>query len=63
MFVEGECLKMDVCIVEMVKFMENVFCDVNIVFVNELLLICDWLKINVWELICLVNYYLCVNIL
>lgn len=47
----------------MVKLIENSFCDVNIVFVNELLFICDKLDINVWELIFLVNWYFCVSIL
>lgn len=62
-FFEGECVVINLCIVEMCKLMENSFCDVNIVFVNELLLICVDQGINVWELICLVNCYLCVNIL
>lgn len=48
---------------ELVKLVENVFWDVNIVFVNELFIICDKFDINVWEFIKLVNCYLWVNIL
>lgn len=61
-FVKGECIVINVCMVEMVKLIENLFCDVNIVFVNEFFLVCNKLKINVWELICLVNCYFCVSI-
>lgn len=61
-FFEGECVVINLWMVEMCKFIENSFCDVNIVFVNELLLICVDQGINVWELICLVNCYFCVNI-
>jgi UDP-N-acetyl-D-glucosamine dehydrogenase len=36
---------------EMVKLLENTFRAVNIALVNEVLLMCDRLKINVWEVI------------
>lgn len=32
-------------------------------FVNEFFIICDSVGIDVWEFICLVNKYFCVNIL
>ena len=47
----------------MAKLTENAFRDVNIAFANELSLICDRLKINVWELIRLANHHPRVNIL
>ncbi|SEA62553.1 UDP-N-acetyl-D-mannosamine dehydrogenase [Paraburkholderia sartisoli] len=62
-FVEGECLKTDARTAEMAKLTENAFRDVNIAFANELSLICDRLKINVWELIRLANHHPRVNIL
>ena len=48
---------------EMAKLTENAFRDVNIAFANELSLICDRLKINVWELIRLANRHPRVKIL
>lgn len=62
-FVEGEVLEIMLKMVEMVKLIENVFRDVNIVFVNEFFMFVDDMNIDVYELIKLVNYYLCVNIL
>ena len=48
---------------ELVKLTENAFRDVNIAFANELSVICDKLRINVWELIKLANMHPRVNIL
>lgn len=62
-FVEGECLRTDARTAEMAKLTENAFRDLNIAFANELSLICDKLKINVWELIRLANHHPRVNIL
>ena len=62
-FVKGECLRTDARTAEMAKLTENAFRDVNIAFANELSLICDHLKINVWELIRLANHHPRVNIL
>lgn len=39
-FFEGECVVINSRTAEMCKFIENSFRDVNIVFVNELSLIC-----------------------
>lgn len=61
-FVQGEMIEIDVCIVEMSKLMENIYRDVNIVLVNELIKICNNLNINVLDVIEMVNKYLCVNI-
>jgi UDP-N-acetyl-D-mannosaminuronic acid dehydrogenase len=47
----------------MCKLTENAFRDVNIAFANELSLICDRLKIDVWELIRLANRHPRVNVL
>lgn len=62
-FVKGECVITDARTAEMCKLTENSFRDINIAFANELSLICDRLKINVWELIQLANRHPRVNIL
>ncbi len=62
-FVKGDCFITDAKTAEMAKLTENSFRDVNIAFANELSLICDELKINVWELIKLSNRHPRVNIL
>lgn len=48
---------------EMAKLTENAFRDVNIAFANELSVICDAQKIDVWELIKLANLHPRVDIL
>ena len=48
---------------ELAKLTENAFRDVNIAFANELSLICDQLRIDVWELIRLANRHPRVKIL
>lgn len=63
LFVRGECLLTNARTAEMAKLTENSFRDVNIAFANELSIICDQLKINVWELIKLANRHPRVNIL
>lgn len=62
-FVRGECVVTNARTAEMAKLTENSFRDVNIAFANELSMICDKLKINVWELIKLSNRHPRVNIL
>ncbi|WP_018294788.1 UDP-N-acetyl-D-mannosamine dehydrogenase [Mariprofundus ferrooxydans] len=62
-FVKGECHVTNARTAEMAKLTENSFRDVNIAFANELSIICDTLKINVWELIKLSNRHPRVNIL
>jgi UDP-N-acetyl-D-mannosaminuronic acid dehydrogenase len=62
-FVRGECVVTNARTAEMAKLTENSFRDVNIAFANELSMICDRLKINVWELISLANRHPRVNIL
>lgn len=63
LFVRGECLLTDARTAEMAKLTENSFRDVNIAFANELSMVCDHLKINVWDLIQLANRHPRVNIL
>lgn len=63
LFVEGECNLTDARTAEMCKLTENAFRDVNIAFANELSIISDHLKIDVWELIRLANRHPRVNIL
>jgi UDP-N-acetyl-D-mannosaminuronic acid dehydrogenase len=62
-FVRGECVITNARTAEMAKLTENSFRDVNIAFANELSVICDKLKINVWELVKLANRHPRVNIL
>ena len=62
-FVRGECIVTNARTAEMAKLTENSFRDVNIAFANELSIICEKLKINVWELIKLANRHPRVNIL
>jgi len=62
-FVRGECFITNARTAEMAKLTENSFRDVNIAFANELSVICDKLKINVWELVKLANRHPRVNIL
>lgn len=62
-FVTAEIHETDARTAEMVKLSENAFRDVNIAFANELSLICERLKIDVWELIGLANNHPRVNIL
>lgn len=62
-FVRGECIVTNARTAEMAKLTENSFRDVNIAFANELSIICDKFKINVWELIELANRHPRVNIL
>jgi UDP-N-acetyl-D-mannosaminuronic acid dehydrogenase len=47
----------------MAKLVENAYRDVNIAFANELSLICDHLKLDVWEVIKMANHHPRVNIL
>lgn len=63
MAVKGECHVTNARTAEMAKLSENAFRDVNIAFANELSLICEEMKINVWELIELANRHPRVNIL
>jgi UDP-N-acetyl-D-mannosaminuronic acid dehydrogenase len=62
-FVKGECFETTARTAEMCKLTENAFRDVNIAFANELSIICDELKINVWELIRLANRHPRVSVL
>ncbi|MFT6916069.1 MAG: UDP-N-acetyl-D-mannosaminuronic acid dehydrogenase [Motiliproteus sp.] len=62
-FVRGECITTDSRTAELAKLTENASRDVSIAFANELSIICDKLKINVWELIKLANRHPRVNIL
>ena len=62
-FVKGELHATNAKTAEMCKLVENSSRDVNIAFANELSMICDKAKINVWELIKLANKHPRVNIL
>jgi UDP-N-acetyl-D-mannosaminuronic acid dehydrogenase len=62
-FTQGEILTSDAASAEMAKLVENAFRDVNIGFANELSLICEKLRLDVWEIIRLANHHPRVNIL
>lgn len=62
-FVKGMVLETDAMTAEMTKLTENAFRDVNIAFANELSIICERLKIDVWELIKLSNNHPRVDVL
>ena len=62
-FVKGKLHGTNAKTAEMCKLVENSYRDVNIAFANELSMICDEAKINVWELIELANKHPRVNIL
>ena len=61
--VRGECRVTNARTAELSKLSENAYRDVNIAFANELSVICDRHKINVWELIQMANLHPRVNIL
>jgi len=61
--VKGECRVTNARTAELAKLTENAYRDVNIAFANELSLICDSLRVNVWDLIGLANLHPRVNIL
>ena len=62
-FVHGAVIETDSRTAELTKLTENAFRDTNIAFANELSMLCDKLKIDVWELIQLANRHPRVNIL
>ena len=62
-FVHGKIFLTHARTAELAKLAENAYRDVNIAFANELSMICDRLKIDVWELIELANRHPRVNIL
>ena len=62
-FCKGELLATSARTAELVKLTENSFRDVNIAFANELSLVCDYLEINVRELIRLANHHPRVSVL
>ena len=62
-FVQGTLHRTNARTAEMCKLTENSSRDVQIAFANELSLICDKARINVWELINLANKHPRVNIL
>ena len=62
-FCKGEMVITDAASAEMAKLVENAFRDVNIAFANELSLICEDLRLDVWEVIKVANHHPRVNIL
>jgi UDP-N-acetyl-D-glucosamine dehydrogenase len=62
-FSQGEILLTDAASAEMAKLVENAYRDVNIAFANELSLITEALRLDVWEVIRLANQHPRVNVL
>ncbi|MDF2797822.1 MAG: UDP-glucose dehydrogenase, partial [Devosia sp.] len=62
-FSQGEILLTDAASAEMAKLVENAYRDVNIAFANELSLITEHLRLDVWEVIRLANQHPRVNVL
>ncbi|MHA6692444.1 UDP-N-acetyl-D-mannosamine dehydrogenase [Devosia sp. A449] len=62
-FSQGEILLTDAASAEMAKLVENSYRDVNIAFANELSLITESLRLDVWEVIKLANQHPRVNVL
>ena len=63
LFVRGALLKTTASTAELVKLIENAYRDVNIAFANELSVLCEEFRLNVWEAIALANRHPRVNIL
>ena len=62
-FCQGRIVLTDASSAEMAKLVENAYRDVNIAFANELSLICEDLRLDVWEVIKTANHHPRVNIL
>lgn len=62
-FVKGNIYTSDLKTAEIVKLVENTYRDVNLAFANELTLICESYKINIWDVIKYANMHPRVNIL
>jgi UDP-N-acetyl-D-mannosaminuronic acid dehydrogenase len=62
-FVSGDVFITSARMAETVKLVENAYRDVNIAFANELSVLADELRLDVWDLIALANRHPRVNIL
>ena len=62
-FAQGAILRTDAASAEMAKLVENAYRDVNIAFANELSLVSEHLRLDVWEVIRLANHHPRVDIL
>jgi len=62
-FCQGEIWLTDASSAEMAKLVENAYRDVNIAFANEMSLVCETLRLDVWEVISMANRHPRVNIL
>lgn len=62
-FSQGSIHLTDAASAEMAKLVENAYRDVNIAFANELSLISEELRLDVWEVIKMANHHPRVNIL
>ncbi len=62
-FCQGKIVLTDAASAEMAKLVENAYRDVNIAFANELSMICESMRLDVWEVIAMANHHPRVNIL
>jgi UDP-N-acetyl-D-mannosaminuronic acid dehydrogenase len=62
-FCRGELITTDAESAEMAKLAENAYRDVNVAFANELAVICERLRLDVWEIRRLANHHPRVDIL
>ena len=62
-FSQGQIHLTDAASAEMAKLVENAYRDVNIAFANELSLVSEELRLDVWEVIKMANHHPRVNIL
>lgn len=62
-FCQGQIVLTDASSAEMAKLVENAYRDVNIALANELSLISEELRLDVWEVIKMANHHPRVNIL
>lgn len=60
--VTGDLHITDATTAEMVKVMENTFRDVNIALANELSVVCEDIRVNVWDVVRLANLHPRVNL-
>lgn len=62
-FSQGQMVLTDAASAEMAKLVENAYRDVNLAFANELSLVCEELRLDVWEVVKVANHHPRVNIL
>lgn len=62
-FVKGQIIETDAKTAETAKITENTFRDVNIAYANEVMVLCEKIGVNPWEVIQIANNHPRINIL